>query len=260
MTFRSTLAKLAAVALVCPLAAQALPYADGSWGTYVSAGWGTNGGSADPVSVTREANGEYSAYAEASIPGGKLHASVITPNDPDLPSYCTVLTCSWGTSATAMLWETLTIRPGAGHQAGDLVKWSLSMDGTKTRGKWAWGDGAYATAYYYFGADANGPRYPHDLSLGAKNGVSGSYYMPADGSPLTLYYYARLSVAAYSGSVSDYSNTMSFNWVLPEGATFTSSSGQFMTAAVPEPSTEGLLLAGGGLLAWVLRRRRAVSR
>lgn len=256
MKILSTLALLAALS---PSAhAQTVPWYDGSWGSWVSAGYNVSGGRGLPASVARDADGTYTAYAEASIADGKLHASVITPNDPDLPAYCTVLTCSWGTSSVAMFWETLTIKPDANHQPGQLVKWGVSMDGIKKRGKWAWGDGAYATAYYYFGPDYDGIHYPHELKLGANNGVGGSYYMPADGSPLTMYYYARLSVSAYSGSVSDYSNTMSFHWELPEGATFTSSSGLFMTAAVPEPSTGVLLLAGGGLVAWVARRRRAL--
>ena len=261
MTPIRPLAALVALATLTPLAAHASapPIYNNSWGTYVTAGFSDNGGSGAPGSLAREANGMYSAYAAATLPDGKLHASVVSYSNPDLPVYCTVLTCSWGTSASASFWEYMTVRPDANHQPGEIVQWSISMDGTKKRGLFAWGDGAYATARYYFGTDPYGWTRPHEMALGAQNGVGGTYQMPADGSPLVLYYYARLDVAAYSGSISDYSNTMAFHWVLPEGATFTSGSGQFMTAAVPEPSTGALVLAGGGLVGWVARRRRAAA-
>ncbi len=247
---------LTALAALAPFAAHAdAPASYNDWGTYVNAGYTSNGGYYTPSATAHETTTNYSANAAASLVDGKLHASVFTSNDPDLPAYCTVLTCTWGSSASAQVWEKVTITSGK-HKPGEVVQWSLSMDGTKTRGRWAWGDGAYADAYFYYGPDPYGWSRPHELALGAKNGVSGSYLMPDDGSPLTLYYYAKLWVSAREGSVADYSNTMAFNWVLPEGATFTSMSGQFMTAAVPEPSTGVLLLAGGALLAAMARRRR----
>jgi hypothetical protein len=54
-------------------------------------------------------------------------------------------------------------------------------------------------------------------------------------------------------------NTARIAMTLPEGATYISSSGVFLTAAqapVPEPETWATLLAGGGVLALSARRRR----
>jgi len=53
----------------------------------------------------------------------------------------------------------------------------------------------------------------------------------------------------------DASHTARVSYTLPDGYTLGSQSGVFLTAPVPEPSTTALALAGGALLAGVLRRR-----
>lgn len=53
----------------------------------------------------------------------------------------------------------------------------------------------------------------------------------------------------------DASHTARVSYSLPTGYTLGSQSGVFLTAAVPEPSTAILTLAGGALLAGLLRRR-----
>lgn len=76
--------------------------------------------------------------------------------------------------------------------------------------------------------------------------------------PFTAY----MVVSTYSnpevwGEV-DASQTARLSYVLPTGYTLSSQSGVFLTA-VPEPSTAVLALAGGALLAGLLRRRRRAT-
>jgi hypothetical protein len=57
----------------------------------------------------------------------------------------------------------------------------------------------------------------------------------------------------------DASHTARVSYTLPAGYTLGSASGVFLTAPVPEPSTTALALAGGALLAGLLRRRPVVT-
>lgn len=251
-------AALGGAMLAMPLAANAYTPPNSGYGTYARADSYFNGGNAQTTASVQNTTVNDLSRASASLLDVKLHASAWTTEDPQLPSYCTVLTCTWSGVAEAELWETLTLS-SKNHQAGDVVNWSFAIDGYKQRGKWAWGDGARATAYYYVGTDWGGMFAPHQVALGASNGVSGSFTVPAEGS-ITLYFLADLMVSAESGSIADYSNTMAFSWDLPADVVYSSASGRFMDAAtpapVPEPSSGAMLLAGGGLLAWVGRRSR----
>lgn len=242
--------------LAFPLAAHAYTPPNNGYGTYARADYNYGGGNAQTTADAHSSTVNDVAGASASLTDVKLHASAWTTEDPTLPSYCTVLTCTWTSTAEAELWETLTLS-SKNHRPGDVVNWSFAIDGTRHRGKWAWGDGARAFAYYYMGTDWNGMLAPHDLTLGANNSVSGSFTVPADGS-ITVYFLGDLMVSAESGSFADYSNTMAFSWDLPEDVQYTSASGHFMAAAmpppVPEPSSGALLLAGVGLLGWMVRR------
>jgi hypothetical protein len=66
-----------------------------------------------------------------------------------------------------------------------------------------------------------------------------------------------IAPSADFGSVSNYFNTAGLQLKLPTGVTYTSESGAFLTAAaIPEPATWGLLIAGFGLVGSAARRRR----
>ena len=59
-------------------------------------------------------------------------------------------------------------------------------------------------------------------------------------------------------SFADFSNTAAVSFILPEGVTYTSDSGVFLTApgGVSEPATWAMMIVGFGSLGAVLRRRR----
>jgi len=76
--------------------------------------------------------------------------------------------------------------------------------------------------------------------------------------------YATLSTFATFGNLADFGNTSKLYLRLPDGVTFTSTSGQFLSNAqpifaVPEPQTYALLLAGLAVIGAVTRRRHAGS-
>ncbi len=65
------------------------------------------------------------------------------------------------------------------------------------------------------------------------------------------------SLGCNGGTDCDFGNSAHLNFELPPGASFTSASGLLLTAAVPEPGTWALMLAGLGVVGWMGRRRRA---
>jgi len=256
-TFPSAL--ILAAAVLAPHAASAasvhLPPSSSSHGVMVCVDSRCTGGAGQDAGNMTSNTENYSDWAAADLKGAKLHALVNTTDDPTLPAYCTVLTCSWGSTAEALVWDTVELSTKT-HQANEVVQYSFSMDGNQHRGRWAWGDSSYAIAHYYLGTNPNGLSQPAGVSLGANDTVSASFTVPADG-VLTLYFLADVAVGAWDGSSADYSHTMRFDWNLPDDVTYTSASGVFMTAAVPEPANLSMLAGGLGLLGWLARRRRA---
>jgi hypothetical protein len=184
-----------------------------------------------------------------------VHAYAWTSENPTLPAYCTVYTCSWQTYATVSVWDTVTIMPSAG--SNESLDYAFKIDGYKKRGPWAYGDGASARSSYYIGTDSNGWYAPTTRSLSnGKVSVSGTA-QARNGQPITLYIFGELSVSARSGAMADYSQSMHFHWNLPQGWTYTSSSGRFSAAPlpVPEPATNALALCGLLGMAALERRR-----
>lgn len=60
-----------------------------------------------------------------------------------------------------------------------------------------------------------------------------------------------------SGANCDFGNSARLGFELPLDVSFTSGSGVLLTAAVPEPQSGALLLAGLGVLGWMALRRKA---
>lgn len=72
---------------------------------------------------------------------------------------------------------------------------------------------------------------------------------------------ASLVTIAQGNATSNFANTSTFRFVLPENVTMTSQSGVFLTNvnAVPEPASWALLITGFGLAGGVARRRVRVA-
>ncbi|RZL31851.1 MAG: PEP-CTERM sorting domain-containing protein [Rubrivivax sp.] len=235
-----------------------------SFGVMVNAGGSMAGGEFQSVASAQYQNRNVNSVASGASDSLSLHAYAWTSEQPSLPSYCTVYTCSWQTYANVSVWDTITVTAKAdGSEGPQTLRYGFISDGSRHRGKWAYGSGTSAFGSYYFGTKPKGWFDTTQIPLTTYNGIKGEI-TARPGETLTLYLYAFLGVSAQSGSWADYGNTTKFLWDLPEGWTYTSASGMFSAGAltpltpVPEPATGVLCIAGIGLLgAWQRTRRRS---
>lgn len=79
------------------------------------------------------------------------------------------------------------------------------------------------------------------------------------GTAPSAYLRMDLRTSAQGGAVADFSHTAGISFLLPSNVSFTSQSGQFLTAvsAVPEPSTWAMMLVGFAATGFAMRRRRS---
>ncbi len=84
------------------------------------------------------------------------------------------------------------------------------------------------------------------------------------GSTMDLGVQENLNAQCGGGDICDYAHTARLSFSLPANVTYTSDSGVFLTAAtvaaVPEPESYALMLAGFAAIGTVVRRKRAASR
>ncbi|MEK8050298.1 PEP-CTERM sorting domain-containing protein [Ideonella sp. DXS22W] len=248
-----------ACALLLPAAgAQAAVTRGASFGTSLDVGGMKVGGEFQSwASATHTASDfNTSAFGSASTDGFMLHALAWTSENPKLPAYCTVYTCSWQTFASVTVWDSITLVAPANGQA-ERFEYDFTIDGTRKRGPWAYGQGTTATAFYSFSTDGNAWFQPKSVTLPSGVTEIKGAFMAQPGQNLTLYLMGGLSVSARSGAVADYSHTMAFHMTLPQGWTYTSASGHFAPAPspVPEPASLALMLGGVAGLGLLTRRR-----
>lgn len=128
-----------------------------SFGAIVNAGGRVAGGEYQSSASSQYANTNAKALASGSSDSFSLHATAWTSEDPKLPSCCTVYTCSWQTHANVSVWDTITVTAKAdGSEGPQTLKYAFVSDGSKHRGKWAYGAGAFAYGSYYFGTQPRG--------------------------------------------------------------------------------------------------------
>lgn len=221
----------------------------GSFGSYSGAYRGSaNGGQGALSSESTSRPDPYSqSWAASSLVDGQLHARAITRQQP-----CTRAECSTTTfaSAGAYYWETITFSND--RAAGD-ARLLLSIDGTlsplggQAAVRWFAG---FKPADFWRDPSAYAPR--TDLASGTTL-IGDDLLVPLG--QVTYFIYAQLVVTADSyfygpgnpnpGHVgfADFGNTLHFNWTLPEGVTYRSASGHFMTA-VPEPGSLAMMALG----------------
>jgi hypothetical protein len=254
---KTSLTLLLAVAASAWLAVAPAQAATPKYGAYagVYAGGRSGGeGSFDAMANTSAHNAKYAyGWAQAALGDGTLHAAAsATP--------CPGCHAKTGTSSLARYWDTVTFRNG---QNLGLVELGVAIDGTLTPG-----GNAQASARFYVGparADffERLDTYAPSVSLKSGTTLLGDELLVPLGEA-TYFVFAELYTSAvalpYAGSPNtsaDFGNTLHFHWTLPEGVTASSMSGQFMTAAVPEPSTWAMAGVGLAMLGWLQRRRRA---
>jgi hypothetical protein len=202
-----------------------------------------------------------SAFGSAHVDGFSLHALAWTSKNPTLPAYCSVYTCTWQTFASVTVWDTITLHAPADGGNSEKFEYDFTIDGTKERGPWAYGNGAYANAWFSVSTDAEAWYRPQTLSLSSGVTEIKGALTALPGQTLTFYLMGSLSVSARSGAMADYSNTMAFHLDVPAGWTYTSASGRFSPAPapVPEPASLVLMLCGMAGLGLRLHRRAAAA-
>ena len=211
------------------------------------------------------ANGAASAQAYADLATGKLGASSESSYN--------------GTArADARYWDSLTFTVnGADSSTLTAVTIKYLFDGVGERS--AQGDGWYASTFFNIGAAGlaithqqpthNPFQFSHfgtgfsDYKLQAVG--EDSYLATAvytlKGITSTHGIVAGLATTSWMHARSNFANTASVSFILPDNVTFTSASGEFLTAstAVPEPGTWAMMLLGFFGIGAAIRRSRALA-
>jgi hypothetical protein len=240
------------ISLTLALLALSAQAATPNYGSYAGTTGGVRSGGEGSFSAMANTPSYYKysyAWGMASLGDGTLHAaSSATP--------CPGCHARTGAQSLASFWDTVTFSNG---QNLGLAQLSVSIDGTLTPG-----GNAMAFARFYIGdpkADFFDRLNDYAPSVQLKSGTTvlgDELLLPLGDRKFFIYAELYTSAVAnyYPGSSNasaDFGNTLHFNWTLPEGVTTSSASGQFMTSAVPEPTSALLLACGlGGL--WLRRR------
>lgn len=206
-------------------------------------------------------------WAFASIEGARHRDSVAMTGAGDLaivslkaatltsatgPGGCDPTACSYSGGAAASIWDTLTLTNTSGGAVE--IPYLFTVDGLVDGGD---NGSASAIVEYYFGDSRSRWFNNGRFGIGGDYQAGGTISLQANQTG-TLYWRAALSTTAARGGVSDFSHTMTFDWELPEGVTYASKSGQFMSAAaVPEPASWALMILGFGSAGAMLRARRS---
>lgn len=226
-----------------------------NWGAYADAGNQAETAVRGDAVAVGSSTPTYNATARADFFNSTVQASVFT-NERGVPGGCQWVDpdCRWGTTATAMIWDEVTIRPS---RIAGPVTWDFRIDGTGDRGRVGWWG---AEAGFQFSTVKSASIPAQRLGNGEVT-FSGRYEL--GDAPVKFYFLMQLNVLAYNGAYADYGHTMRFDWTLPEGATYTSASGAIVAptfvpapTTAPEPATAALLAAGVAMLAAGARRRR----
>lgn len=249
-----------------PVMQAASPYG-GSFGALADTyGGDRSGGAGCFQAASVSTRDRYSqSWAAGDLANGQLHAAASADRRPCTRVGCTTRT---GSQAATAYWDTVTFSNGRNIGVANL---RLDIDGTLSP------QGARATLNWYLGPVRNDfwrdpMRWANQVALQSGDTDLGTdLLVPV--TETTYFFFVQLIVDAdalysagggYDGAA-DFGNTVHFRWTLPEGVSFRSASGVFMSAAeppaggnVPEPTS--VLLALTGLAALTLRRPRMLGR
>lgn len=230
-----------------------------NYGSYAGTTGGSRSGGEGSFSAMANTPAYYKyayAWAQAGLGDGTLHAASSAISCPPCRTHT-------GAQSVARYWDTVTFSNG---QNLGLAQLSVSIDGTLTPGGFAQASARFYVGYAHADFFDRLDVYAPSVALKSGTTVLGDDLAIPLGNT-QVFIFAELYTAASTSyhmpgqqTSADFGNTLHFNWVLPEGVTTSSASGQFMTSAVPEPGSALLLACGlGGLGLLKLRRRGGVQ-
>ena len=224
------------------------------------------------------ANTVSQAFASADLTTGTLRGSSFGGLTADISFPPLILA-----SSTSILTDTITLH-GAGTSV--LVDMTMDVDGFFTLIGNIGASSATASASFTLGGDGANLSLTRafnsgiglDVLNGSVGGSAGTFLdktlnsaqahlvyealLPLN-TPLNLESFLTTTVSPFGPTIgADFSNTAQLALALPDGYTFTSASGHFLSPAVspvPEPDTLALLLAGMATIGAVSRRRLGLS-
>lgn len=246
------------IALTLALLACGAQAATPNYGSYAGTSGGSRSGGEGSFSAMANTPSHYKysyAWAQAGLGDGTLHAASSAISCPPCRS-------NSGAQSVARYWDTVTFRNG---QNLGLAELSVSIDGTLTPGGFAQASARFYVGYAHADFFDRLDFYAPSVALKSGTTVLGDELAIPLGDT-QVFIFAELYTDAWASwrmpgqsTSADFGNTLHFNWVLPEGVTTSSASGQFMTSAVPEPTSALLLACGLGGLGLLKLRRRATN-
>lgn len=172
-------------------------------------------------------------------------------------------TLSGFSSSSAMISDSLNFNiSGANDATVTPLRFLISLHATALD---AWGLMTFS-GYTWYGSLGNGFAFNVQPSVVRHQtwleGTTRFFDLTYNLSGVNPSFFPSLSLEAIAGggTTSDFSNTAGIKIIVPQNATFTSQSGQFLASvsAVPEPASWAMMIFGFGIVGAATRRHRAV--
>ena len=217
--------------------------------------------STDATASTDDGSLFANARSDADLAAGTMRASIDGFDNPVPP-------LSFGEASRARvdmrLRDSLIIHLPANYAGGDIVSFSMAVDGTLGGARFEGVGFDNSQIFYSLFSTGNQQEFGRWTTPGNHSAVITQSFalpalFPATSFPVTFNAFVRLDSSQASGAfLVDMANTAALSVDVPDHLSWESASGIFLSSvsAVPEPGMAASFLAGLGVLLAVARRRR----